>query len=426
MLRRLVAFLLGHLRIEVTGGRVERFLNLVLERDLTLWNIERTRDSMRASIPLRDFWELRPVARGSRCRVRILRRRGFPFLASRLRRRPALLAGALVCLAFIVWATGHVWIVKVKVTGPQNLDPRAVAAVAAEAGLRPGAWKSGVELRQVEAHLQKRMGEISVAVIRVQGTRAVIEVVEKVAQRRDGNAGCINLVARRPGVIEEIVPFWGEPQVKKGDIVKAGDMLVECAFKYWEGGRPQVLPGTEKPPRTSVARVAVAQAIVRARVSYSMYQEIPVMQTRQVETGRQQQRWVLKYGDQSIILRGAEEPSFARYQEQRKAYGLPGWRNWKLPVELVMVTYNEVEVRREPITRDEAVKQATGKLTDQLRWTLGPGDEVLRPVSAEVIDQGSDFLGIRVTAETLEEIAQPREGQPLPLPEPPKKSATNP
>ena len=421
MLKRLVAFLLGHLRIEVTGGRMERFLNLVLERDLTLWNIVRTQSYMRASIPLHDFWQLRPVARGSRCRVRIRGRHGLPFLWDRTRRRPALLAGAMACLAFIVWATSHVWIVNVRITGPQNLDRRAVAAVAAEAGLRPGAWKSKVDLRQVEAHIQKRMGdEASWAIVRLQGTRAVIEVVEKVAQRKDAKAGCVNLIASKPGVIEEIVPFVGEPLVKKGDIVKAGDTLVECAFKYWEGGRPQVLPGTELPPRDTVARVAVAQAIVRARVSYSTYQEVPLVQTQELPTGRQLERWVLKWGDKSIILRGKEEPPFSRYSEQRKAYGLPEWRNWKAPVELVLVNLSEVEVRRQPIPREKAMEQASAKLKQQFLWSLGPGDKVLKPVTAEVLEQGSDYLGVRVTAETLEEIALPREGQPIPL-TPPKE-----
>lgn len=179
MLKRLITFLVGHLRIEVRGGRLEQFLNLALDEELYLWNIQRQVDRMRVSLTISDFCALRPVARGSRCRVRILGRYGFPFIANRLKRRPVLLAGAVTCLAFLFWASSHVWIVKVKVTGPQNLDARAVAAVAAEAGLKPGVAKGRMDLVKVQEHIQQRMGEISWVGIRVQGTRAMIEVVEK-------------------------------------------------------------------------------------------------------------------------------------------------------------------------------------------------------------------------------------------------------
>lgn len=418
MLKRLVAYAVGTLRIEISGGRIERFLNLAVEHGLSLWDIERSPDRTRATLTIGDFFALRPVARGARCRVQVLRRHGLPFQLVKVRRRPALIAGAMACLAFIAWASSHVWIVEVRISGPQNLDKRAVAAVAAEAGLRVGAWKSQVDLNRIQEHIQERMGEVSRAVIRMQGTRAVVEVVEKKARTRIGEDGCINLVARKGGVIEEVVPFRGEPKVKKGDIVQPNTVLVECSFKYWKDGRPLAVPGTELPPRESVARNQVAQAIVRARVSYSRFREVPLVQTVEVPTGRQTSQWVLKWKDKPIILRGEEEIPFARYQEDRHTYGLPGWRNWKPPVELVMLRANEVEIRREPIPEAQALQQAKADLESQLRWILGPSDKILTPLTAEVIDRGNDYLGILVTVETLEEIAQPREGAPIPVPPP--------
>lgn len=405
MLKRLVAYLMGHLRIDVTGGRMERFLNLALQQGLYLWGIRRTPEKMSASLSISDFFALRPVARGSGCRVRIRGRYGLPFKLAQLRRRPLLIAGAAACLVFIMWASNHVWIVKVKVTGPQNLDPRAVEAVAAEAGLRLGASKSGIDVKRVEKHVQERMGEISVAVVRLQGTRAVIEVVEKAAQRPPSQATCVNLVARVGGVIEEVVPFMGEPLVKKGDIVKAGDVLVECSLRYWEGGRPLVVPGAEKPPRTGVARTGVAQAIVRARVTYPRYMEIPLVQEIAVPTGRTAERWVLNYGEKSILLRGKDGIPFARYREERKTYHL--WRNQPGPVELVMVTAEEIELKRDRISVEQALAQARGQMADQLTWLLGPSDKILSPLTAELVEQGADYAGIYVTVETLEEIARP-------------------
>lgn len=410
MLRRFVAFMLGTLRIEISRGSIERFLNLALSERIRLWDIQRLPDKMWATLTLGDFFALRPVARGSRCRVRILRRAGFPFLAHRLHRRPLLLAGAVACLAALIWAAGHLWVVEVRVTGPKYLDPRAVAAVAAEAGLRRGAWKSRLDLAGVTQHLKERIDEVSWAVIRVQGTRAVIEVVEKASVVPPNKASCVHLVARKSGVVEQIIPFQGEPLVKKGEIVKRGDMLVECALRYWSGGRPGVIPGMPLPPREDVARTLVAQASVKALISYRQYVEYPTTREVVTPTGQKETQWVLKWKDRSILLRGKKSPDFARYETSTRLLSLGTWRNWKSPVELVIHEIDEVSVRREPVPLAELEQRAKEAMQRRLAWLLGPADKVVRPIDAEVTERSGGFAGILVTVETLEEISAPLEG----------------
>lgn len=424
MLRRLLAFLLGHLRIEVSGGHPGRFLNLALQQGLILWDISYRGETLWASLTVRDFFALRPAARGARCRVRIRGRRGLPFLLVRLRRRPLLIAGALLSVGFIYWAAGHVWLVTVHITPPQNLDPRAIRAVAAEAGLEVGRWKGQVDLTAVQRHLQARIGEIAYATVRIQGTRAVVEVVEKATRTPpSGTLSCVNLVARKAGVIEQVIPFQGEPVVKPGDLVQPGDLLVECALKYWEGGRPQVFPGTPMPPRQNVARNLVAQARITARVGYSLYWEVPLVQEVEVPTGRLHTQWVLKVAGRSILQLGEQKDSagggapFAQYREERRRYGFGGWRNWIPPVELVIVRAEEIEKRREPVPLEQAIEQAEQRLTEQLEWILGPSDRLVGPVTAEVLEQTAEYAGIRVSAEALEEITVPQRGEPVPVPE---------
>ncbi|MFZ5826064.1 MAG: sporulation protein YqfD [Bacillota bacterium] len=423
MLRRLIAFLLGTLRIEISRGSIELFLNLALSERIHLWDIQRLPDKMQATLILTDFFALRPVARGSRCRVRILRRVGFPFLAHRLRYRPMLIAGAAACLAALVWAAGHLWVVEVRITGPKYLDPRAVAAVAAEAGLRRGAWKADIDLIAVAQHLKERIDEVSWAVIRVQGTRAVIEVVEKASVVPPNKASCVHLVARKSGVIEQVIPFQGEPLIKKGHIVKPGDMLVECALRYWSGGRPGVIPGMPLPPREDVARTLVAQASVRALVSYRQYLEYPTIREVTTPTGKKETQWVLKWNDRSILLRGKKTPAFERYETSARHLSLGKWRNWKSPVELVIREIDEVTVRREAVPLAELEQRAREAMERRLAWLLGPADKIVRPIQTEVTEQSRGFAGILVTVETLEEISSPLEGSGPVMPEKPEEES---
>ncbi len=423
MLRRLIAFLLGTVRIEITRGSFEQFLNLALAHRLQLWDVQRTATVMRATLTVADFFALRPVARGSRCRVHVRRRNGFPFRAQRLMARPALLFGFAAALAAILWAGSRLWVVEVRITGPHYLDPRAVSAVAAEAGLKQGAWKSRVDLPAVAQHIQRRIEEVSWAVIRMQGTRAVIEVVEKAAVRPPNQAVCVHLVARKSGVIEQVVPFQGEPMVRKGDIVSPGDLLVECAFRYYAGGRPAVFPGTPLPPRQDVARTTVAQGSVKARVSYRQYVEYPTTRELLTPTGRTETIWVLKWNDRSILLRGENRSEFARYETSVRSYSLGQWRSWKSPVELVIRDRVEVTAIREVIPTAELLEQARAALQARLAWLLSPTDRLLQPIKTEIVDSGKEHVGILVTVETLEEISSPLEGSGPVAPVSPDPSA---
>jgi len=96
--------------------------------------------------------------------------------------------------------------------------------------------------------------------------------------------------------------------------------------------------------------------------------------------------------------------------------GRVAWRNWRSPVELTLVHLDEVRVEREPIALDKAVSNAKGEMMARLHWVLGPSDRILTPLQVDLIDKGKETAGIRLTVETLEEIAMPREGTPAPPP----------
>ncbi len=423
MFRRLIAFLVGYLRIEVRGGRLSQFWATALDGGLSFWRVERRQDHLRANLTIAAFRGLRPAARAARSRVRVLERRGLPFMAYRLGRRPVLIAGALTCLGFILWATAHLWVVRVKITGPQQLDPRAVLAAAAEAGLSRGAWKSRVDPEQVRVHIEQRLPEASWVVIRIQGTRAVIEVVEKAVEHRLDQSQCVHLVAKKSGVVEQVIPFQGEPMVQRGDVVHAGDLLIECSLKYWSGGRPQVYPGTAFPPRETTDRTLLAQAVVRARVMYEEFREISLVRQVPVRTGQTERRVVLNWLNRSILLSGSAQSQFTNAEERRQVYPNVQWRNWKSPVELVIDHIDEVKLLKEDIPIQEVVEMARQQMEAQLRWMMGPKDRVLKPLKVEVIDRRQDLVGLRITVETLEDIAAP--SRALPPAVPPKAASFN-
>lgn len=417
MFRALVGFLLGHLRIQVRSACPERFLNLCVDNDIVLWDIERQPDWLLAEISLPSFLRIRPVARSARARVRILDRRGLPFVTLRLKRRPLLVAGAVLCGALLWWVSGYVWYISIQQTGEGLLDQRVVRAIAAEAGLRPGVRKRQVDTSAVEERLVRRISELSWASVSIQGVRARIQVVEKTGYPTAASIRT-DLVARKAGLIVHLVTFDGEPAVKVGDYVRPDDTLIKGCLYYFGAGRPQVFPGTPVPPRDTVARCGPAEGQIRARVWYERYVEIPLVRERRTPTGQREFRLVLKWREREIIVLGRKVTSFAAFEERRYSLRLPQWRNWQFPVEINSLVAAEVRVHRETVSQERAAMQAQESLRRHLQFQLGPTDRIAS-IRAEVVQVGHDFVGIRLTAETVEEIGTPKEVADEPISEQP-------
>lgn len=93
MIGRLWLLACGQVRVRVTGASLTRFLNLCAAQGITLRQMDRTAwNELHATLSIRDFRTLRRHMGRTGCRVHILRKRGLPFLAARLRPRTALWA----------------------------------------------------------------------------------------------------------------------------------------------------------------------------------------------------------------------------------------------------------------------------------------------------------------------------------------------
>lgn len=69
----------GHVRIRVTGRSYERFLNMCASHRIILWDLKACDAGYEASLSIKSFKNLKPLARKSGTKIRILEKRGLPF-----------------------------------------------------------------------------------------------------------------------------------------------------------------------------------------------------------------------------------------------------------------------------------------------------------------------------------------------------------
>lgn len=393
------AYLGGFVRIRVSGPAAERFVNLVAARGESLWRMRRTARTIEADVSLRTFRRLRPAARRTRSRVRIIRRRGLPFLLRGAGRRPLLVAGAVVSAVALFLLSSVVWVVRIE--GAEQFDPGLLREVVASLGVRPGVLKSAVDPRQVERALILSVNGIAWAAVEMQGVVVSVHVVEKVPlERPDVLVPPAHVLAAKDGVIQTLIVLVGQPVVKEGDTVRKGQILVR-------GSQP-----TEAP--------AVARAIVKARVWYQAYAEVRLHTLTHEPTGRVWRTVTLRLSrgggavaptgeagssSLSVCVFGWWNRPSGLYERQTKTVRLPLGRTGGPSVEIVTSLWREVRDVRRDLSPEEAGLLARDTAAEALERLVPQGSPPL-DYHFEVVLRNDILIGVLASAEVIEDIAQ--------------------
>jgi similar to stage IV sporulation protein len=264
-------FLVGYVIIRVEGLSLEKFINLTVSRGIYLWGIKRQNyTTLTARISIRGFKQLRGISHKIRCRIRIVDKRGLPFILYRYRRRKMLAVGMLVCLCIIYGLSSFVWTVDVE--GTEEVDPRMVLAELESLGVKPGIFKPHIDNMLIENQLLVRIPELSWASLEIRGSRAILRVRESVLPPAlvDRNTPC-NIVAAKDGIIHKMIVLDGQAAVGPGQTVKKGQLLVSGIIEH---------------PDTIGVRYVHSMGQIIARTWYQQTVELSLKEPYRQRTGR--------------------------------------------------------------------------------------------------------------------------------------------
>lgn len=384
MILRLWNYLIGYLIIKVEGLSLEKFINLTISNGVFLWGIRRSGyTTMTACISVSGFKKLKGIARKVRCRVRIVDKKGLPFLLVRLRRRKMLFVGLAAFFIILYGLSSFIWTVDVE--GNVKVPEDKLLNALAKYGIKPGAFKKGLDISAIENRLVIDVPDIWWASIQLKGTKAIVKVVEAAQPPPmiDKDTPC-NIVASKDGIIHEIVVLEGQPLVKQGDTVKKGQLLVS---------------GVVEDSETMTTRFVHAMAQVVARTWYEGRAVCSLDKGLTRRTGRKVVHRFLDMGQWVLEYQKGDIP-FKHYEVEEKRVPFFGEGRF-LPVTLIVREYYEVEKlplsaslqQLKEIAQKEAMEDVNKKIPSdakivdkQVKYDMIEGKEVKVTVYVEVLE----------------------------------------
>ena len=215
----------GYVIIEVYGFSVERFMNLATHKGIYLWDIKRKGliTEMKVSIP--GFKLLKQCARKTKCKVCIIEKKGWPFVAHRYRKRKIFTLGMIICICLLYLLSSFIWVIDIQ--GNNQISKEEILETLEQYGVKSGVWKRKINAEEIGHYLIQNIKEISWVSAYIKGTRLFIDLVEVVPKPEfiDVHTPC-HIVADKKGIIVSIATSAGTPKVKAKDVVEEGDLLV--------------------------------------------------------------------------------------------------------------------------------------------------------------------------------------------------------
>ena len=194
-------------------------------RELYTWDINCDKNQYKFYMNIKDYKELRPVARKTKTIPRIKRRIGLPFYVNKIKSRVGFVAGFLCFLCLVLFMSKLIWSIEVK--GQYTHTKEELMKYMYQNGIHQLILSKNVNCLALEESIRKEYQDIGWVSAQIDGTKLIVRIKEtNMPKLYVQQTTPVHIVADRDGTIVSIVTRKGTPLVKAGDEVKAGDILI--------------------------------------------------------------------------------------------------------------------------------------------------------------------------------------------------------
>ena len=216
----------GRILVEIKILNSERLLNIFWSRNIKVYKAKR-KDvaTLILQIDYLNYAEVKHCVEDLGGRINIIKSEGFVFFLGNMKKKSSLIIGGVIFLCIIYYLSTYIWAVEVNVQ--KNISPFEIRKQLSSIGIKPGVAKKSIDVKEVEKQLENISSEILWLRVRIEGSTLKVVIEEKINPPQQQEYKYGNLVATMEGEIKRIYTFAGRAKVKSGQIVKAGDVIIE-------------------------------------------------------------------------------------------------------------------------------------------------------------------------------------------------------
>ena len=361
LIKILLRYIIGYVRITVEGYYIERFINICTTNRILIWNLKREKGvRLHLNIGIKDFYTAVDIAKKLQCKIRIEKKRGIPFIINRYRKRKIFVIAVLIIFIVLCVSSNYIWNIDVQIE--DNLQLNNIAKDIKDAGLKTGMKKKEINTEEIINKIRLKRSDISWIGISLKGTNAIVKVVKaKEAPNLIDEKEYCNIVAKKAGTITQIIAQNGTAQVKTGDMVQEGQILIQ---------------GTMEGKYTGV-RYVHSLGEVKAIVQYTKTEKIQLKEEQKVKTGKKETKYGIKFNNFQINFYKPLS-KFKIYDTIEEEKKLRIFSNLYLPISVKEITNEEVEKISKEYSIEEAVEKGTEQLEKQIEEEIEQKQNILR------------------------------------------------
>ena len=355
----------GKVVVEVNILKPERLLNILWNENINVINVKRIDvATIRVTIDYNDYNVLIDVVKRLNGKSKVIGSTGILFFIGKLKSKLFLAIGGGIFIALLLYFSTYVW--SIEITTKKNVSPYELRQQLYEIGIKPGISKNKIDVKDVEKKLEDVNSDVLWLRARIEGSTLNIFIEEKVnpAEVKEEKQG--NLVAKMEGEVSKVYAFSGRSAVHVGDMVKAGDIVIEG------------INGKEEDPYE-----VVPEGVVMANTFYEKSMTTKVEGTELKRSGEKDSDIYVEVFGKKIYLKKAikDFEEYDKIEESGK----------------IIKKANYFEKREFPVTytKEEAIDSAVNELEESLYNNLTREAKVVdRIISTKDSSDGNIIVNV--------------------------------
>ena len=342
-------FFFGEYVLETEGRHFSRFATLLAEKGISFWGTALLEDKVRFKASVFVAEKITELAREACISVEIVERKGLPFIFSKYRKRWGLISGLFFGLFLMFYSQLFVW--KLDIEGNVNMSDAEIERALSECGISVGSFIPDIDVAYKANELLINCEGLSSAAISIKGTHLTLSVLERtpIPEIVD-TGGFFNVIATDDGIILDVDAADGAPQVKEGDAVFKGELLISC---FLEGRNGSLHP-------------THARGNVYAAVKKHIVCEIPFSRITKNYTGEVEKKRVYQILGREFHLFSSPKTDFEYFDAISSERKLKLFGFIELPIKEIRIVYNEYIPEKELITASLGELFAKEELSSRL------------------------------------------------------------